>query len=98
MGRSTRSSVDWRGRGCFTSPKVIERDVNASSFSRCFAFACLLLRACFCVRARARAAGRGLCRFHITVEAHLEVLEDLGVTQVHLDELALAKGGISRER
>eukprot|EP00904_Undaria_pinnatifida_P007329 jgi/Undpi1/3726/HiC_scaffold_16.g07095.m1 len=37
-------------------------------------------------------------RFHITVEAHLEVLEDLGVTQVHLDELALAKGGISRER
>ncbi|CAN0422460.1 unnamed protein product, partial [Laminaria digitata] len=38
------------------------------------------------------------CRFNITVEAHLQVLEDLGVTQVHLDELTLAKGGITRDR
>ena len=37
-------------------------------------------------------------RFNITAEAHLQVLSDLGVTQIQLDALAEAKGGISRDR
>eukprot|EP00752_Nemacystus_decipiens_P009247 g8260.t1 len=36
-------------------------------------------------------------RFNITAEAHLQVLSELGVTQIQLDALAEAKGGISRD-
>ncbi|CAM9263019.1 unnamed protein product [Pylaiella littoralis] len=35
--------------------------------------------------------------FNISAEAHLEVLEELGVSQAQLDALAEAKGGISRD-
>lgn len=60
----------------------------------------MLAFACACAPAPARAYMRACAerRFNITVEAHLQVLEDLGVTQVHLDELTLAKGGITRDR
>lgn len=37
-------------------------------------------------------------RFNITAEAHLQVLSELGVTQIQLDALAEAKGGITRDR
>eukprot|EP00903_Cladosiphon_okamuranus_P016220 g14967.t1 len=36
-------------------------------------------------------------RFNITVEAHLQVLSELGFSQIQLDALAEAKGGISRD-
>lgn len=37
-------------------------------------------------------------RFNVTAEAHLQVLSELGVSQIQLDALAEAKGGISRDR